>query len=154
MATNDPLSGVYTRRKLMEEAEKEFYRANRYGADLSALMIDIDFFKHVNDTYGHLAGDKVITCLAKVCKDRLRKSDNIGRYGGEEFLILLTDTNLQKALLIAEDLRGLIEKTIIEYEDQQIKVKVSIGVASTSNCSDKITINDLINQSDKALYMA
>jgi diguanylate cyclase (GGDEF)-like protein len=154
MAEMDPLSGVYNRRKLMEEAEKEYYRAYRYGTDLSALMIDIDFFKAVNDTYGHLAGDKVITSIAQECKQRLRKSDIIGRYGGEEFLIILTDTDLEKALVVAEDLRIIIEEMVIEFADKRIYVKVSIGASSTSSYPEKMTIYDLINESDKALYMA
>ena len=154
LATHDPLSGVYNRRKLMEEAEKEFYIAYRYESDLSALMIDIDYFKKVNDTYGHLAGDKVIASIAAECKNRLRKSDIIGRFGGEEFFILLTRTNLQKAYLIAEEIRELIKKMVIVFENNQIKVQVSIGVASTSSHTGKITLNDLINESDKALYMA
>jgi len=154
LATNDSLTGIFNRSKLMEEAEKELYKAYLYKKDLSALMIDIDFFKKVNDTYGHLAGDKVITCLANVCKNRLRKSDIIGRYGGEEFLVLLSDTNLQNALQIAEDLRILIEKTDIEYDCKVIKVKVSLGVTSTSIHSEKVRINDLINESDIALYKA
>jgi diguanylate cyclase (GGDEF)-like protein len=154
LATNDSLTGIFNRSKLMEEAEKELYKAYLYKKDLSALMIDIDFFKKVNDTYGHLAGDKVITCLANVCKNRLRKSDIIGRYGGEEFLVLLSDTNLQNALQIAEDLRILIEKTDIEYDCKVIKVQVSLGVTSTSIHSEKVRINDLINESDIALYKA
>ncbi len=154
MAEIDPLTGVYNRRKLMEEAEKEFYRAYRYGTNLSALMIDIDLFKAVNDTYGHLAGDKVIVRIANECKLRLRKSDIIGRYGGEEFLIILTDTDLEKALLVAEELRVMIEKMVVDYKDQRITVKISIGAASTSRHSEKMTVYDLINESDKALYIA
>lgn len=154
MAAIDSLTEIYNRRKLMEEAEKEFYRTYRYGTNLSALMVDIDLFKNVNDTYGHLAGDKVIKSIAQECKQRLRKSDIIGRYGGEEFLLLLVQTNLQEALSVAEDIRNLIETTGIEFEDQIIHVQVSIGAASTSSHSEKITLYDLINESDKALYHA
>jgi diguanylate cyclase (GGDEF)-like protein len=154
LATHDPLSGIYNRRKLMEEAEKEFYRKDRHGSPLSALMIDIDYFKRINDTYGHLAGDKVITSIVKICQNQLRKSDIIGRYGGEEFLVLLTGMNLKKALRIAEDMRELIDTTVIEFDNQKIKAQISIGVASTSSYTEKTTLNELINDSDKALYNA
>lgn len=154
MATHDPLSGIYNRRKLLEEADKELYRTYRYGTSLSALMLDIDYFKKVNDHYGHLAGDKVIETIAKECQNRLRKSDVIGRYGGEEFLIILIDTNLETACQIAEELRKNIANTKIIYEQQIINVQVSIGVSSTSSYSEKITVNQLINECDKALYVA
>lgn len=154
IATHDTLSEVYNRRKLMEEGEREFIRANRYNTDLSALMLDIDYFKKINDTYGHLAGDQVIKSLANLCKQRIRLTDIIGRYGGEEFLILAPNTDLKQALVIAEDLRKLVEKMVIDYNGQSIMVKISIGVASKSGVTQKRSLTELINESDKALYEA
>lgn len=154
IATHDTLSEVYNRRKLMEEGEREFIRALRYNTDLSALMIDIDYFKKINDTYGHLVGDQVIKSIATLCKQRIRQTDIIGRYGGEEFLILTPNTDLNQALVIAEDLRRLVEKKVIHYNGQSIMVKISIGVASTLAVSKKQSLTELINESDKALYEA
>ncbi|WP_147532838.1 histidine kinase N-terminal 7TM domain-containing diguanylate cyclase [Bacillus marasmi] len=154
IATHDTLSGVYNRRKLMNEGEKEFYRAQRYQTHLSALMLDIDYFKKINDTYGHLAGDMVIKCLASQCQLNIRQSDIIGRYGGEEFLILAPNTDINQTFKLAEDLRKIVEDMEIEYNDQRIKVKVSIGVASTQGSLKKRSLTELINESDKALYEA
>lgn len=153
-ASYDSLSGVFNRKKLIEEAEKELYRAYRCGIPLSSLMLDIDFFKNINDKLGHLAGDQVIKDIIRKCKERLRQSDIIGRFGGEEFLILLINTNLQNALKIAEDIRSLIDNMTISYEGEFIYVKVSIGVASTSIYSEELTLNELIHESDQALYLA
>ncbi|NMD70995.1 diguanylate cyclase [Bacillus sp. DNRA2] len=154
MASFDGLSNVFNRKKLIEEAEKELYRTYRSGNPLSFLMLDIDFFKYINDQFGHLAGDQVIKEIIQKCKERLRQSDIIGRFGGEEFLILLPNTNLQNALKIAEDLRVMIEKLPITFEEQTIFAKISIGVASTSSFSEPMALNELINESDKALYLA
>lgn len=152
LATYDALSGVYNRRKLLEVGEKEFDIAQRSQTILSSLMIDIDHFKQINDRYGHLAGDKTIATVAAECKKRIWKTGIIGRYGGEEFLLFLPDTDLNKALFIADDIRKLIEEMVIEFDNQKIQVKISIGVSSTS-CKSK-SLTELINESDIALYKA
>lgn len=154
LALRDELSGIFNKRKIIIEAKKEFYRYERYNHNLSVLMMDIDLFKRVNDTYGHMAGDETIKAVAKLCKNRLRKSDLIGRYGGEEFLIFLPETILDEALMIAEDIRKLIENTSIFFADTIINIQVSIGVSSTSSYDDKITLDELIYNADKSLYAA
>jgi diguanylate cyclase (GGDEF)-like protein len=108
MANIDPLTELFNRRRFMEQAHIEVSKAKRYGRNISVLMIDIDNFKNINDRYGHLAGDKVLVTIAKECKSRLRNSDVIGRYGGEEFVVLLIETDLQKAYLVAESIRQRI----------------------------------------------
>lgn len=152
-AKYDFLSQVYNRHELFELAEIELYKSQRYKRALSLLMLDIDFFKKINDTYGHIAGDIVIKELSAKCRERLRPSDIIGRYGGEEFLILLTETPLVNAVVIAEDIRNIIEKSEILFEDKRIKITISIGVASSSGLK-KIELEELINNGDKALYLA
>ncbi len=154
MASHDALSGLFNRRKIMEEAEKDFYRFERYGAQLSVMMMDIDHFKHVNDFYGHLAGDIVIQNMSAICKDRLRISDSVGRYGGEEFLFLLSETDLESALIVAESLRSSIENSTVYYEGRVIRITVSIGVASTSGMNQPFNLTKLINMSDRALLQA
>jgi diguanylate cyclase (GGDEF)-like protein len=154
LALKDELSGIFNKRKIIIEAKKEFYRYERYNHALSVLMMDIDLFKRINDTFGHLAGDETIKVIAKLCKSRLRKSDLIGRYGGEEFLVFLPETILDDALVIAEDIRALIAHTPIFFDEKIINVQVSIGVSSTSDYKEKITLDELIYTADKSLYAA
>ncbi len=154
LALRDELSGIFNKRKIIIEAKKEFYKYERYNHNLSVLMMDIDLFKRINDTYGHMAGDETIKVIATLCKNRLRKSDLIGRYGGEEFLIFLPETTLDAALVIAEDIRTLIAHTPIFFDDKIINVQVSIGVSSTSDHKEKITLDELIYNADKSLYAA
>lgn len=153
-ATHDTLTGIYNRRKLMEEAEKELYRIERYGGDVSVLMLDIDFFKNVNDQYGHLAGDMVIQRVAQACKTRLRSIDIIGRYGGEEFAIVLPETNKESARIIAEQIRERIAEMVVDYNGKCISITISIGISSISGGERQITMQELINEADMALYSA
>ena len=152
-ARYDFLSQVYNRHQFFELAEMELYKSNRYGAFFSLLMLDIDLFKRVNDKYGHIAGDTVIKVIAKECKIRLRPSDIIGRYGGEEFLILLPSTSIDSATIVAENLRNIIEKSVIEFNQNLIKVTVSIGVSCSSGFKES-ELKDLIHNADVALYRA
>lgn len=162
LASYDALSQVYNRRKLLEEAEKESHRAVRYYDFLSVLMIDIDHFKRVNDVYGHLAGDEVIRRVAAASKHRVRSIDIVGRYGGEEFVIILANACQQSALQIAEELRRDIEALDILYEGNHIQVTVSVGVAGaatkpaddTAGESPAVDIVQLINKADAAMYNA
>lgn len=154
LANYDVLTQVYNRRRLMEEAEKELNKAKSSKNCISVLMIDIDHFKKVNDKYGHLAGDKVIKAITKACKDNLRRDDVIGRYGGEEFIIILPNTEKKDAVKIAERIRVYINELIIEFNKEKINVTVSIGVACAIIRNDKINIEKIINEADKGLYYA
>ena len=146
-AYKDILTGFYRREILNDLIEKEFYRSKRYGYHFSILMIDIDNFKKVNDTYGHLVGDKVLKKVAETTKKTIRKSDVAIRYGGEEFLIILPHTDLEAAKIAAERIRKNIEKLDVDG----VKVTVSVGIADNS-LSPKL--EDLIRKADQALYIA
>ncbi len=154
LANYDVLTQVYNRRRLMEEAEKELIKAKTCKNCISVLMIDIDHFKRVNDNYGHLAGDNVIKMVTKACKDNLRRNDVIGRYGGEEFIIILPNTDKRKAVEFAENIRAYINEVKIEFNKEKISVTVSIGVACAIIINDKINIEKIINEADKGLYYA
>ena len=150
----DYLTGVNNRGHFMELAELELNRTVRYANPLSILMMDIDFFKKVNDTYGHKIGDMVLKRLAEVCVAALREVDIIGRIGGEEFAILLPETDTNEAKEVAERLRDSVEKTRITLEGGGLPLQstVSIGVASLRSREDNIDV--LLNLADGALYTA
>lgn len=155
LASYDSLTQTYNRRRFIKEAESESLRAQRYSNCLSVLMIDIDFFKEVNDQYGHRVGDEVIKTVAVICRERLRRTDVIGRYGGEEFAILLPATNSENTMNVAESIRKHIEEMETVYSDRKIKVTVSIGVSTVKGNEKKdIDIDRLIDQADMALYHA
>lgn len=155
LASFDALSQVYNRRKLLEEADKEAIRAMRYYDHLSVLMIDIDHFKNVNDQYGHLAGDEVIYNVAQTIKNKIRSIDIVGRYGGEEFVAVLSNADRDNALKVAESIRQEIESSKIAYGDDLISVTVSIGLAVVSATNQKaINMMAVINLADQAMYMA
>jgi diguanylate cyclase (GGDEF)-like protein len=147
----DPLTGVFNRRSFLEFSVREEARAQRGGAGFAVLMIDIDHFKRVNDTYGHQAGDAVIKELADVATRTLRPSDILARYGGEEFVVSLPDTDYAQARVVAERLRTAIETAAVISEAGAIRFTVSIGVAT---CSHNQPLRDAIARADKALYAA
>lgn len=153
LANTDSLTGLYTRRMFTERAKKELIKAKIHGMPLSFVMLDIDQFKKINDTLGHVAGDNVLKDIAKVCKNSLRSVDLLGRFGGEEFIILLPETDTYEAVLISERIRKRIEELTIIFEGKSIKVNVSLGVAGVK----KVTSEDLdmfIINADKAMYSA
>jgi diguanylate cyclase (GGDEF)-like protein/PAS domain S-box-containing protein len=152
-AHQDYLTGLCNRRYFMELGQAELARAQRYGSALSMLMIDIDFFKAVNDSHGHKVGDIVLQKLSDIMRETLRTMDIIGRIGGEEFAILLPETDLGKASEVAERLRENVENTEVILEaGLPLHFTVSIGVATLKGKDANIDI--LFNQSDKALYQA
>lgn len=154
LASTDALTGLANRRTLMLRAEQELARAKRYGSELSLLMADIDFFKKVNDTYGHQAGDIVLKKLAGVFLLALRDIDFAARFGGEEFVLLLPETNAENALKTAERLRASVNDIQISLpQGELVKCTISIGVASYSS-SGNDSIEKLISGADKALYAA
>lgn len=144
----DPLTGLKNRRAMDKAIENELNRNSRHGTPLSILLIDIDHFKKVNDTYGHNIGDRVLSDISKLLKENIRSIDSASRWGGEEFLILASNTSLQEAMKFGEKIRKRIEKfdfTKIE------KVTVSIGIAEYKSGE---TFNELYEKVDKALYSA
>ena len=154
LASTDTLTGLANRRTLMLRAEQELARAKRYGSELSLLMADIDFFKRVNDTYGHQAGDIVLKKLADVFLLVLRDIDFVARFGGEEFAILLPEANAENALKAAERLRAVVNDTQVSLQQgEMVKFTISVGVASYSSFGND-SIEKLISGADKALYAA
>lgn len=150
LSLTDALTGLYNRRHFDNMIEREFLRSKRYGGNLSLAIIDIDFFKKINDTYGHLCGDYVLKETAYLIMDNFRKTDMVFRYGGEEFVVILTETSLEQSLIPMERLRKTIENYEFKYENNLIKVTISAGVAFNSS----ETVNEFLNNADKALYEA
>ena len=157
-ATLDALTGFNNRRQLEERIKQEVSSAKRQKRNLCAIMTDVDFFKSANDTYGHAVGDLVLKTIARVIKMQLRDYDIAGRYGGEEFSIILPYTNLSEAQMVAERLRKAVEKTKIDISkvnsdvtEKNIGVTISLGVAEYSTDDDE---NTLLQKADKALYKA
>lgn len=129
LALTDMLTGLHNRRYFMFEAEKEFGKADRYHLPLSIILFDVDHFKTLNDTFGHLAGDDVLRVLGNTCKKCLRASDVLARYGGEEFVILLPLTNAAAARGLAERIRRAVEEMPIIFGDARLPVTISLGIA-------------------------
>lgn len=154
MANYDELTQIYNRRRLMEEAERELTKAKRDKRNLSLLMIDIDHFKKVNDKYGHLAGDEVIKMVARACENKMRINDIIGRYGGEEFIIILPNADKESAINIAESIREHIQGFTTNFKKEKINVTVSIGVACAIIKDNSIDIEQMIHEADTNLYYA
>jgi two-component system cell cycle response regulator len=152
MTIVDGLTQIHNKRALFEALEKELMRARRYERDLSLLMFDIDFFKRINDQYGHLAGDHVLRELARVVQERIRREEVFARYGGEEFVILLPETPLQGAAALAENLRQRVANHPFVFQGERIPVTVSIGTALLGE-NDKVAA-DLIQRADEKLYEA
>ncbi|GIU40907.1 diguanylate cyclase [Shewanella sp. 10N.261.52.F9] len=148
----DGLSQLYNRRHWEHCLQKEFDRYARYGSETSLVMLDIDHFKAINDTYGHQAGDRVIQNVSHIIKKSLRETDCAGRYGGEEFGVILANTPAANALFFAERLRKKIEQSEIMYEEQLIKVTISLGIC---DIKPDMTDSDIwLAQADQALYQA
>ncbi len=154
LATTDPLTHLYNRRYFMDSSTNIFNLALRYKKPLSIIMLDIDKFKNINDTYGHQTGDSVLVELANLLQESRRNSDIICRYGGEEFVILLPETDQNNGMSLAEEIRKKIEACAITLEnDQIIKFTVSLGVSEIDYTNDT-TIEPTLNRADKALYIA
>ena len=152
LTTIDGLTQIYNKRYFIETLEREIGRAHRYRRELSLIMFDIDHFKKINDTYGHLAGDHVLKQLASVIKGRIRREDILSRYGGEEFAIILPEIDNYNSLQFAEKIRALVEKAVFRFEDTDIPVTISIGVASMA--ADLQEPHEFIRIADGHLYEA
>jgi diguanylate cyclase (GGDEF)-like protein len=153
VAATDFLTGLLTRRQASFLLDFETARARRSGLPLGFIMIDIDHFKEVNDTHGHQAGDAVLVHIGKLLKSRLRSSDIVSRYGGEEFLVLVTEAGYAATVDLANDLRVLIEQNPVTHEDVQIPVRASFGVV-VSHVDGGDSAHEAIKRADAALYAA
>jgi diguanylate cyclase (GGDEF)-like protein len=148
----DGLTGVYNRRFLEKRLEEECARHARYARGFSVIMFDIDFFKKVNDTHGHLCGDLILKGISGKIASLIRKTDFLARYGGEEFCCLLPETNLASAALLAERFRTTIAEMKHVYQDTEISVTVSLGVAEM--VSELSSPDALLKKADESLYEA
>lgn len=149
-ARKDPLTEICNRAAFNEAIDKEYSSYRRHQADFTLMIIDIDHFKAVNDTHGHIAGDKVLKSVAKLIRSSIRRSDEVFRYGGEEFVVILSNTKQGGAKFIAERVRKEIEKLTVQLS-QDIKVTASIGIASSELMQD---VTETLEIADKALYQA
>jgi diguanylate cyclase (GGDEF)-like protein len=151
-ASTDKLTGVANRRALLVELFNEVERANRYERPLSVAFVDIDHFKAVNDTHGHAAGDDVLRGVAQAISANLRATDMIGRYGGEEFMLILTETNVEEGAVLTEKLRTIVAKERFAADGQSISVTISIGIAG--GVGARLTSDALVRDADAAMYSA
>ena len=152
LAETDVLTGALNRRRSLELGGREFVRARRYEEDLSALMLDLDHFKNVNDTHGHEAGDEVLSSFAMRCRAELRKVDIFGRLGGEEFMVLLPHCDLEQAAVVADRIREGVSRKAFGKGYMALRVTVSVGVAAME--SGDADLAALLRRADKALYAA
>ncbi len=151
-ATHDPLTGLYNRRYLDELFEETERRAKRHQRSIGVMMIDIDHFKAINDQHGHDAGDMVLRAFAELLRRFQRQEDIAGRYGGEEFVLLLHGANLAATRQRAEQLRQSVEQFSIRYRDQSLKITISLGIAAFPAHGERV--HGVLNMADQALYMA
>ncbi len=152
LATTDPLTMVANRHSILTLGEREFFRSQRYYSCFSIIMLDVDSFKAINDTYGHEMGDIVLRQIVHTLSKNIRPFDQVGRLGGEEFLIILTETSLEMALNIAERLRQAVAGLIIQQEDTLLKVTVSMGVDCYQDYDQ--SLEQIIQRADQALLVA
>lgn len=153
LATTDELTGIFNRRHFVDVGRKEIDRCTRYGRRMSLLYIDIDHFKQVNDTWGHSAGDSVLKELAREIAGILRRQDTVARIGGEEFAVILPETEAKKAFAVAESLRLAIEQSKTRVDEKnEIKYTLSIGVATLTGDDD--SLDAMMQRADSALYQA
>jgi diguanylate cyclase (GGDEF)-like protein len=153
LAQTDPLTGLFNRGHFMTLAEHEFNQAVRYQRPMTLIMLDIDHFKRINDNHGHATGDRVLKAVAQIARDCIRVSDAICRYGGEEFIILLPETDYDQALIVAERLRLRVGNHSLKSRQGPITTTVSLGVAVIRSDGND-TIEQAIECADQAMYAA
>lgn len=152
LSMTDELTGLSNRRCFETTFEKEFLRAKRYDNKLTVVMFDIDHFKHVNDTYGHQCGDYILKQVSNAALQTFRKTDTVFRIGGEEFVVILTETSIEQSIIPLERFRKTVQTLDLNYQNQQINITVSIGACQlTSEIASK---EDLLKNTDEALYQA
>jgi len=153
MSTRDELTGLYNRRYFIESLERELARAKRYKRNLGFCMIDLDKFKYINDTYGHLAGDMTLSKIGRMFDEHFRHGDLICRYGGEEFAVILPDTSLKSAVAVCERLRIKVLNHRFKYNSSDFSISISIGIALYNNLLHRSS-DELVSAADQALYRA
>ncbi|MFQ5706487.1 MAG: diguanylate cyclase [bacterium] len=154
LAITDGLTGLYNYRYFKEHLQQELRRARRHKINVSVAMIDIDYFKHFNDTNGHPAGDVVLKNIARLLMDNIRNIDLAARYGGEEFVLVLVETNKNAARIVAEKIRKLVEEKDFDYEDTQPNGKITISMGVATFPEDGEEFDTLVNMADQRLYRA
>jgi two-component system cell cycle response regulator len=152
MASTDPLTGLLNRRRFLEQAESEFLRSQRYQHELAVVMLDIDHFKTINDTHGHFVGDQVLIAMSRATENLLRGTDIMGRWGGEEFVILMPETPIAGAAILAERLREALARLTVDTAAGTLRFTISAGVTARSGPDAAIT--DIMQRADTALYAA
>ena len=151
LTITDDCTGLYNARHLYKTLEAEVYRSHRFGYEFSVVFIDLDHFKQVNDTYGHLVGSKLLTEIGFKIKSQLRLIDYAFRYGGDEFVVLLPQTNKDSAMIVAKRLRDMMRSTTFNIEDIPLNIRASMGVASYPE--DAKSAHEIIRQADEMMYM-
>ena len=152
LSMTDELTGLSNRRCFDTSFEKEFLRAKRYNNKLTLVMFDIDFFKQVNDTYGHQCGDYILKQVSNAALQTFRKTDSVFRFGGEEFTVLLTETDIEKAIIPLERFRKTVETLNLSYQNQPIHITVSIGAFQLDE--NIFSKEEFLQKADEALYEA
>jgi diguanylate cyclase (GGDEF)-like protein len=153
MTIIDGLTGAHNKRYFLEFLEREMARCVRYGRPLSLLMMDLDHFKQINDVHGHLTGDHVLKEMSRRLLGRIRKEELLARYGGEEFAAVLPETSNQGAIQFAEQIRQIVERETFEYEGDNLRVTVSVGVATVEGTTD-LGPEEFIRLADENLFKA
>ncbi len=151
MAISDGKTKLFIHRYFQSRLDEELKRTSRYGGDISIVMFDIDHFKSVNDTYGHQMGDEVLIKVATIIKNNCRVSDIPSRFGGEEFAVILVETNKDGAVFYGEKIRKLVEESVFIHKDKEVKITISAGIAVDSDNQPKDSA-DFLSMADKALY--
>jgi diguanylate cyclase (GGDEF)-like protein len=155
LAVTDPLTGLYNRRAFLSSVSQEIERARRYQHPISLVILDIDLFKSINDTYGHLVGDQVLMRVAQLCQEATRRTDLVARYGGEEIIILMPETTQEQALAAMERLRVMVETEEIDSPRGLVRTTISAGIASLDvGASEVSSFDQLLDHADQALYLA
>lgn len=152
IARIDPLTGIWNRRSFFEAVEQELKQSLQEESSFFILLLDVDYFKRINDNYGHRVGDRALIALTSVISDALRSEDIFGRYGGEEFAILLRKTDQSAAFAVAERLRNLVAEISLSVDREPVRMTVSIGIAGYKS-TDRV-IDDIFQRADRALYQA
>lgn len=153
LARTDSLTGLFNRRNFFELAGREFNGSLRYQRPLALILFDIDGFKKANDTFGHAFGDNTLVKISQAAKSQVREVDILARYGGDEFIVLMPETNTEQAFLIAERIRKEVETAIIDAGGVSMSATISLGIADMLPATDR-SVEAIISRADKALYTA